>query len=104
MTVAERHAVSAELAVGRADVDMAEHDVDEHQDTYDIATVRAVFERLAPGPLACPAADRRGRPPRYGHRAAGTRRRVHRRAARRDRHGPGGRPARAGGLVAVEPR
>lgn len=43
--MSERHAIAAELALGIDDHD--DHDVDTHQDTYDTATVRAVFERLA---------------------------------------------------------
>jgi len=45
VAVAERDAVAAELALGAGARDS--HDVDEHQDTYDTATVRAAFERLA---------------------------------------------------------
>jgi hypothetical protein len=47
VAVAERHAISAELAAGRAGLDVGELDVEEHQGTYDTATVRATFERLA---------------------------------------------------------
>lgn len=45
VAVAERHAVAAELACGPDGRDG--HDVDTYQDTYDTATVRAMFERLA---------------------------------------------------------
>jgi len=45
VAVAERHAVAAELACGADGLDG--HDVETHQDTYDTATVRATFERLA---------------------------------------------------------
>jgi len=45
VAVAERHAVAAELGCGPDGLDG--HDVDTHQDTYDTATVRATFERLA---------------------------------------------------------
>ncbi|MGX6608423.1 hypothetical protein ACWKSP_40835 [Micromonosporaceae bacterium Da 78-11] len=45
VAVAERHAVSAELACGPGGRDG--HDVDTYQGTYDTATVRATFERLA---------------------------------------------------------
>jgi hypothetical protein len=44
VAVAERHAIAAELALG---VDARHgHDVDEHQQTYDTASVRAAFELL----------------------------------------------------------
>ena len=45
VAVAECHAVTAELALGADACDG--HDIDEYQDTYDTATVRAAFERLA---------------------------------------------------------
>ncbi len=47
VAVTERHAISAELAAGRVGLDGGECDVEDHQDTYDTATVRATFERLA---------------------------------------------------------
>jgi hypothetical protein len=46
VAVSERHAISAELALGIDDHDdHDDHDVDTHQDTYDTTTVRAMFER-----------------------------------------------------------
>ena len=67
VAVAECHAVAAELALGADACDG--HDIDVYQDTYDTATVRAAFERLAPGTLAGPAAERhRHRPARHDAR------------------------------------
>jgi hypothetical protein len=46
VAVSEHHAIAAELALGIDDAS-EDHDVDTHQNTYDTATVRAMFERLA---------------------------------------------------------